>query len=68
MSPFAWVMALWLPIALAVGLALGAAVRRNTARTRAAAALPPLPRRQPGAQLDDAGLRRLAAAITREEN
>lgn len=68
MSAFAWVMALWTPVALVVGLGLAAAVRRNTARSRAAADLPPVPQHQPGACTDEASLRRLADAITRKEN
>lgn len=68
MSTFAWVMTLWLPVAIAVGLGLGAAVRRNTARSRAADALPPLPRRQPGACIDAHDLDRLRTALTRKEN
>lgn len=68
MSVFAWVMALWTAAAIVVGLALGAAIRRNTKRSRAVRALPPVPQHQPGADMDHAGLRRLRTALTRKEN
>lgn len=69
MSAFAWVMALWIALALVLGSAFAYRIHRGKQdRRRAEAALPPLSRRQPGAHLDDAGLRRLAVALTRKEN